>query len=54
LREYAFGYFNAARPHQGIAQRVPIPSERSAVTPGARVVALAVLGGLHHYYRVAA
>jgi putative transposase len=26
--EYAMGYFNTARPHQGIGQRIPRPGER--------------------------
>ena len=54
LKEYAFSYFNEARPHQGIAQRLPIASKPESDVPGARVVALPVLGGLHHDYRVAA
>ena len=28
LAEYALSYFNAARPHQGIGQRIPVPGER--------------------------
>ena len=54
LKEYAFSYFNQARPHQGIEQRTPVPSERKLFRPGAEVIALPVLGGLHHDYRVAA
>ncbi len=54
LKEYALSYFNEARPHQGIEQRVPVPSERKSYAPGAQVVALPILGGLHHDYRVAA
>lgn len=54
LREYAVDYFNCARPHQGIAQQVPIPSERTSYSAGANVVAISVLGGLHNDYRVAA
>lgn len=54
LREYALGYFNDARPHQGLGQRIPVPGERlPLVRPGA-VVAIPVLGGLHHDYRAAA
>ncbi len=55
LKEYA-AYFNHARPHQGIGQRVPEPNESFglvASTPG-RVIAFPVLGGLHHEYRLAA
>jgi hypothetical protein len=46
-------YFNDARPHQGIGQRIPNgPRERPAAT-GA-VEEIPVLGGLHHEYRLAA
>jgi putative transposase len=56
LSEY-LGYFNRARPLQGIAQRTPLPS---AAVPASRtygkedVIAVPVLGGLHHEYRLAA
>ncbi len=54
LREYV-AYFNGARPHQGIGQRLPHP----ATTPrsgdrGSPVLARPVLGGLHHDYQRAA
>ena len=54
LKEYVHWYFNEARPHQGIEQRIPVLSERKSNVPGANVVGLPVLGGLHHDYRVAA
>ena len=54
LRAYSFGYFNTSRPHQGIYQRIPVPSETKKYTPGATVRSLPVLGGLHHDYQVAA
>ena len=67
LMEYALPYFNNARPHQSIEQRVPVALERESCAVGAQVVALPVpcsahrrdapsarLGGLHHDYRVAA
>ena len=67
LKEYAFEYFNNARPHQGIGQRVPVPTEREKCQQGGNVVAFPVpclvhrrdaaparLGGLHHDYQVAA
>jgi putative transposase len=49
-------YFNQARPHQGIRQRIPerrrsVPSSQDA---GNKVVALPVMGGLHHDYHWAA
>jgi transposase InsO family protein len=44
-------YYNAARPHQGIHQHTPVPAERPAE---GRIVALPVLGGLHHKYQRAA
>jgi transposase InsO family protein len=55
LREYV-AYFNRARPHQGIGQAIPArasPVEPQGVGTG-RIVALPVLGGLHHDYRRAA
>ena len=54
LRAYSFGYFNTSRPHQGIRQRIPIPSETKKFTEGTTVRSLPVLGGLHHDYQVAA
>ena len=67
LDEYAFNYFNKARPHQGIGQRVPVSTEREKYQEGGNVVAFPVpclvhrrdaaperLGGRHHDYRVAA
>ena len=54
LAEYALSYFNAARPHQGIGQRIPVPGERVPVRFAGPVTALPVLGGLHHDYRAAA
>jgi transposase InsO family protein len=55
LRSYV-AYFNQARPHQGIAQQIPEPS-RSALSShhaGEKVIAVPVMGGLHHDYRWAA
>jgi putative transposase len=55
LKAYAV-YFNQARPHQGLGQRIPEPAVRS--TPSAnqpnKVCAVPVLGGLHHDYQRAA
>jgi putative transposase len=52
LQEY-MGYFNAARPHQGLQQRVPdqAPGAVSPPQVGGTVHAVPVLGGLHHTYR---
>ena len=49
-------YFNQARPHQGMAQQIPEPS-RSALSShqaGEKVIALPIMGGLHHDYHWAA
>ncbi|MEO7033127.1 MAG: integrase core domain-containing protein, partial [Gemmatimonadaceae bacterium] len=54
LQEYAVDYFNCARPHQGITQQVPIPSERASYSAGTNVLAIPILGGLHNDYRIAA
>jgi transposase InsO family protein len=50
-REYTT-FFNRARPHQGIGQRVP-DGTRTPNGDG-RIIAHSVLGGLHHDYRKAA
>ncbi len=55
LREYV-AYFNTARPHQGLRQRVPDGREgcvSGATLPGS-VRAAPILGGLHHAYEPAA
>jgi putative transposase len=49
-------YFDQARPHQGMAQQIPerrrlVPSAQDA---GNEVMALPVMGGLHHDYQWAA
>ena len=54
LREHV-AHFNTGRPHQGIAQRVPTgPVASTTPCPTGQVVAIPVLGGLHHEYRWAA
>jgi putative transposase len=55
LKEY-MTYFNWARPHQGINQRVPELKEKANPTGEnvGKVIALPILGGLHHEYRRAA
>jgi putative transposase len=52
LNEYV-AYFNQARPHQGIKQQIPEASGSTGSTlhEGTRVVAVPILGGLHHDYR---
>jgi hypothetical protein len=54
LTEYV-RYFGTARPHQGLGQRIP-NADGVGPTPesGGKVIALPVLGGLHHDYRMAA
>ncbi len=49
-------YFNQARPHQGMAQQIPerLRSVPSAQDAGSKVIALPVIGGLHHDYHWAA
>jgi putative transposase len=45
-------YFNTARPHQGIGRRIPDGPANDNQT--GKVIAIPVLGGLHHDYRRAA
>lgn len=52
VREYV-AYFNTARPHQGLQQRIPDPPEEVRHRTGP-VRARPVLGGLHHIYSRAA
>jgi putative transposase len=54
LEEYAFRYHNCSRPHQGLAQRIPVSKPRRTCREASKVVAIPVLGGLHHDYRAAA
>jgi putative transposase len=52
LRRYC-AYFNDARPHQGIGQKIPSgPPEPPA--GGGTIKETPILGGLHHDYRRAA
>jgi len=54
LREYA-RYFNHDRPHQGLAQRIPVgAADGAACAATGGVRAIPVLGGLHHAYARAA
>jgi transposase InsO family protein len=51
-------HVNEARPHQGISQRIPVPSAAApphrSTGATAGVIGVPVLGGLHHEYRWAA
>jgi putative transposase len=50
-------YFNHARPHQGLDQRIPVPPKEDIYRikgSDHRIVSYPVLGGLHHDYRRAA
>jgi len=49
MRQYQT-YFNHARPHQGIDQRIPCPSQQQQQNAGT-IIAHSVHGGLHHDYR---
>ena len=55
LKSYVL-YFNHARPHQGLGQRIPKPTVLSASSPNqsGQVLSVPVLGGLHYDYRRAA
>jgi putative transposase len=46
-------YFNQARPHQGIRQQLPEPSRSSHSShhAGDKVIAVPIVGGLHHDYQ---
>ncbi len=44
-------YFNHARPHQGLAQRIPVPPPPDAAALEGQIVARPVLNGLHHDYQ---
>jgi hypothetical protein len=50
-RQYVL-YFNKARPHQGIGQRIPDASAND--NHDGKIIAIPVLGGLHHDYQRAA
>jgi putative transposase len=54
LDEYSFRYFNTMRPHQGLAQRIPVSTPRQTCSDARKVLAMPILGGLHHDYRAAA
>ncbi len=49
-------FFNHARPHQGLGQRIPVPlpDENEPNRGIGRVRSIPILGGLHHRYQLAA
>jgi transposase InsO family protein len=53
LRQYV-AYFNEERPHQSLAQRVPLAAAQETGGAGGKIIAAPILGGLHHAYRRAA
>jgi len=51
MKEYGV-YFNHARPHQGMGQRIPCrPFQGTEPSGSKQVVSRLVLGGLHHDYQ---
>jgi transposase InsO family protein len=50
VTEYV-AYFNHARPHQGIAQAIPVPPSPVAPPGEGKIVGRPVLHGAHHDYR---
>ena len=55
LGEYVKAYFNVARPHQGLDQKVPGAKKHGSGSPTAgTVVVTPILSGLHHDYQLAA
>jgi transposase InsO family protein len=54
LKEYVEIYFNRARPHQGLRQRIPVPQSQSDPKMREKVVPIPIFGGLHHDYQYAA
>ena len=51
LKQYQ-AYFNQARPHQGLDQRLPCPPEQAEEQQDrGKIISLPVLGGLHHDYQ---
>ena len=54
LEQYGLNDFNASRPHQGIAQQIPVPNPHEIYRKGTKIMSIPFLGGLHHDYEVAA
>jgi transposase InsO family protein len=55
LKDY-MAYYNHARPHQGLGQRIPMPliPTDPIQARGGTIQVSPILGGLHHQYRLAA
>jgi hypothetical protein len=53
---WAMGWYEHARPHQGLGGECPVPGKREKLEEGeGKIVSIPVLGGLHHRYeRIAA
>jgi len=52
LRKFIEDHYHVARPHQGLGAQTPIPTESPPDIDGpTTLVAIPVLGGLHHRYR---
>ena len=47
LKEYIEEFYHTHRPHQGLAGQLPEPAVRPTQPPS-NVIAIPVLGGLHH------
>ena len=56
LREFIEEYYHVARPHQGLGGDTPTPTESPPEIGGpTKLIAVPILGGLHHkYHRIAA
>jgi putative transposase len=54
LDEYCLRYFNTMSAHKGLGQRIPVSAARKTCSDVSSVVAITVLGGLHHDYCAAA
>ncbi len=51
LREYLADYYHTARPHQGLGGQTPIPLEANTGAGNGELIAIPVVGGLHHRYQ---
>jgi transposase InsO family protein len=51
LREYLEQYYHTARPHQGLGGETPIMTETAGNTGTGELIAIPVVGGLHHRYQ---